>query len=118
MKKRKAYEEIRLEIVKEALSGVKVGVLARRYELHPETIRTWIRLYRDEIQDIDIPATGEHLVEMKRLQEVEDRYQNAVKLLGEKELEIEILRELLKKQNPAYPTNSRSRTDSLSRDKK
>lgn len=118
MKKRKAYEEIRLEIVKEALSGIKVGVLARRYELHPETIRTWIRLYRDEIQDIDIPATDEHLVEMKRLQEVEDKYQNAVKLLGEKELEIEILRELLKKQNPAYPTNSRSRTDSLSRDKK
>jgi hypothetical protein len=74
-------------------------------------------MYRDEIQDIDIPATDDHLVEMKRLQEVEDKYQSAVKLLGEKELEIEILRELLKKQNPAYPTSSKSRTDSLSRGK-
>jgi transposase-like protein len=117
MKKKRAYEEIKLQIVKEALSGVKVGVLARRYEMHPETIRTWIRMYRDEIQDIDIPATDDHLVEMKRLQEVEDKYQSAVKLLGEKELEIEILRELLKKQNPAYPTSSKSRTDSLSRGK-
>jgi len=36
------------------------------------------------------------------LQEVEEKYQTAVKILGEKELEIEILRELLKKKNPAY----------------
>ncbi|MNB97837.1 hypothetical protein D3C75_450730 [compost metagenome] len=64
--------------------------------MHPETIRSWIRLYRDEVKDCDIPATDDHLVEMKRLQEVEDKYQNAVKLLGEKQLEINILRGLLK----------------------
>ncbi|MDD9269737.1 hypothetical protein ACFPES_22040 [Paenibacillus sp. GCM10023248] len=41
----------------------------------------------------------------RRLQEVEERYEKAVKVLGEKELEIEILRELLKKKNPAYQKN-------------
>ncbi|WP_213653791.1 transposase, partial [Paenibacillus vini] len=44
-KKRK--EEIKIQIVKEALSGIKVGVLARMYDLHPETIRLWVKEYRD-----------------------------------------------------------------------
>ncbi|MNH44194.1 hypothetical protein D3C79_1062860 [compost metagenome] len=54
---------------------------------------------------------------MKHLQEVEDKYQNAVELMGEKEMEINILLELLEKQNPVYPTSSKSQTESLSRDK-
>jgi len=49
--------------------------------------------------------TDEHVQELQRLQVVEERYEKAVKVLGEKELEIEILRELLKKQDPAYLKN-------------
>ncbi|MFC3798281.1 transposase, partial [Cohnella sp. GCM10012308] len=98
-------EEARLRIVKEALAGVKVGVLARMYDIHPETIRLWIREHRDFIPPEDIPAADEHLQEIQRLQEVEQRYDRAVKALGEKELEIEILRELLKKTTPVYPRN-------------
>ncbi|SDG25526.1 hypothetical protein SAMN04488542_13150, partial [Fontibacillus panacisegetis] len=30
-------EEKRLKVVKEAMAGVKVGVLARMYDIHPET---------------------------------------------------------------------------------
>ncbi|OPH58368.1 hypothetical protein BC351_23705 [Paenibacillus ferrarius] len=95
-------EETRLQIVKEALAGIKVGVLARMYTIHPETIRGWIREHRDEITPDEIPLADEHVQELQRLQEVESRYEKAVKVLGEKELEIEILRELLKKKNPAY----------------
>jgi len=76
--------------------------LSRKYGVHPETIRSWIREYRDQIEDHEIPPADEQLQELKRLQEVEEKYQTAVKILGEKELEIEILRELLKKKNPAY----------------
>ncbi|MFC3804382.1 transposase, partial [Cohnella sp. GCM10012308] len=43
---RRLKEETRLRIVKEALAGVKVGVLARMYDIHPETIRLWIREHR------------------------------------------------------------------------
>ncbi|WP_308636791.1 helix-turn-helix domain-containing protein [Paenibacillus silvisoli] len=32
-------KETQLKIVKEALAGVKVGALARMYDVHPETIR-------------------------------------------------------------------------------
>jgi len=101
-RKNKAYEEVRLQVVREALAGIKVAVLSRKYGVHPETIRSWIRENRDQIEDHEIPPADEQLQELKRLQEVEEKYQTAVKILGEKELEIEILRELLKKKNPAY----------------
>ena len=101
------YDEMRIQIVKEALSGIKVAVLARKYGVSPKSINTWIRTYRDQIEADDIPAPDAHLQELKRLQEIEEKYDKAMKVLGEKELEIEILRELLKKQTPAYPKNSR-----------
>ncbi len=100
-------EETKVRIVKEAISGVKVGVLARLYDLHPETVRTWVREHRESIPPEEIPLTDEHLEELKRLQDVEDRYEKAIKVLGEKELEIEILRDLLKKKNPAYQKDLR-----------
>lgn len=107
MRAKKVFEEVRLKIVREALSGVKIAVLARKYEVHPETIRSWVKEYREKVGDDEIPSTDEQLQELKRLQEVEEKYEKAVKILGEKELEIEILRELLKKTNPAYPKNSK-----------
>ncbi|MNP03076.1 Transposase [compost metagenome] len=100
-------KETQLKIVKEALAGIKVGVLARMYDIHPETIRNWIRDHRDFISDDEIPVADEHLQELQRLQEVEERYEKAVKVLGEKELELEILRELLKKKAPSYLKNSK-----------
>lgn len=100
-------KDFKLKVVGEALSGLKVGVLARKYDLHVETIRKWIREYRDEINERDIPKPDEQLQELIRLQEVEDKYKKATALLGEKELENEILRELLKKVNPAYQPKSK-----------
>ncbi|WP_171056514.1 helix-turn-helix domain-containing protein [Paenibacillus sinopodophylli] len=100
-------EETRLKIVREALAGMKVGVFVRMYDVHPESIRLWVRDHRDSIPPEEIPMTDEHLQELQRLQQVEERYEKAVKVLGEKELEIEILRELLKKKNPAYPKHSK-----------
>ena len=103
---KKVYEEVRLQVVREALAGIKVAVLGRKYELHPETIRTWIREYRDQVEEAGFPDLDEQNRELKRLQEVEEKYQTAVKMLGEKELELEILRDLVKKTSPAYRRNS------------
>lgn len=94
-------EETRLKIVKEVLSGIKAGTLARMYGIHPETVRQWVRDHRDDVSQ-ELPAASEYVQEFRRLQEVEAKFQQAKKLLGEKELEIEVLRELVKKKNPAY----------------
>lgn len=99
-------EEERLKIVREALAGIKVGVLSRIHDVHPETIRGWVRDHRDEVSPEEIPMTDEHIQELQRLQAVEEKYQKAMKLLGEKELENEF-RELLKKKNPAYLKNTK-----------
>jgi transposase-like protein len=101
----KLYEEVQLDIVRQSLSGIKVGVLARQHDIHPETIRSWIRKFRDQVDVHELPPVDHQILELKRLQEVEEKYDKAVKILGEKELEIEILRELVKKTNPAYRKN-------------
>lgn len=102
-KRNSVIAEVKLKIVKEALAGINIATLARMYDCSPESIRKWIREYQDEVNMEDIPKPDDHLVELRRLQEVENKYEHAVKVLGEKELEIEILRSLLKKNNPAYP---------------
>ncbi|TFE28536.1 transposase [Cohnella luojiensis] len=107
MQSGKVFEEKRMQIVREALSGVKIAVLARKYELHPETIRNWVREYGDQVGHDQIPSTDEQIQELKRLQEVKEKYNKAVRILGEKELEIEILRELLKKKNPAQTISTK-----------
>lgn len=91
----------------EVLSGIKAAVVARKYGVTPGTVNQWVRDYREQHGEQDYPYPQEQAEELKRLLEVEKRYEKAVKLLGEKDLEIEILRELLKKPTPAYPKNLR-----------
>jgi len=112
MRTSKAFHETRLKIVGEALAGIKIGVLARKYGISPETIRNWVRKYRDEVGPDHIPSTDEQILELKRLQDIEEKYQKAMKLLGEKELEIQVLRELLKKTNPDYAKDGKSPSNS------
>ena len=99
------YEEQREKAALEALSGIKVAVVARKYGVSPSTVNQWVRDYREKNGEMVHPYPQEQAVEMQRLLEVERKYEKAVKMLGEKDLEIEILRELLKKPTPAYPRN-------------
>jgi transposase-like protein len=107
MKRNKMYEEIRFKVAQEALSGIKAGFLARKYEVTPKTIHNWVKEYRAQFGDAILPSVEERISESKRLQELEERYAIAIKVLGEKELEIEILRDLAKKANPAYQIKSK-----------
>jgi len=99
--------EQREKAAQEVLSGIKAAVVARKYGVTPSTVNQWVRDYREKNGEQDHPYPQEQAEELKRLLEVEKKYEKAVKMLGEKDLEIEILRELLKKPTPAYPKNSR-----------
>jgi transposase-like protein len=70
------------EFVTEVLSGMRTEVVARKYGMAPKTLRAWVRQYQDE--------------------EMEEKYKGALKLLGEKELELHILRDLVKKKYPDW----------------
>lgn len=107
MKKKQMVDEYKWNVVKEAMSGIKVSYLARKHEVSPRTIYLWIQEYKDKYGDDIYLSVEERESESKRLAELEGKYEQAMKLLGEKELTIEILTELVKKRNPAYRRDSK-----------
>ncbi len=97
--------EAKKEFVAEVLSGYRTEVVARRYGMSPRTLRNWVRQYQDEVEDL-MEKKREEALQLKkdadRYQELQKKYDEAMKLLGEKELEISILRELVKKKYPDW----------------
>lgn len=91
------------ELVAEVLMGYRTEFLARKYGMSPETLRRWVREYRDEVGDI-MAKKQEQNEQLKKdaeeLKDMQKKYNSAMKLLGEKELENAILQNLLKKMNP------------------
>lgn len=88
------------ELVAEVLMGYRTKFLARKYGMSPETLRRWVREYRDEVGDLMVKKQkqNEQLVkDVEELKELQKKYNSAMKLLGEKELENAILQDLLKK---------------------
>jgi len=111
-----AFKEVRYQVAREALAGIKTGVLARKYDVSPKTIRNWVKEFQDTFGADAVPTLDERLNDAKRLAEMEEKYNRAVKALGEKELENEVLRELVKKINPVSMIDSTSHRRSSSRD--
>ncbi|EFM12490.1 transposase IS3/IS911 family protein [Paenibacillus curdlanolyticus YK9] len=95
---------VKKELVAEVLAGYRVEVVARQQGMSPSTLSTWVRQYQDEVGDIVVRKQDE-AKQMKQdaanFHELEHKYKEALKLLGEKELENNILKDLLKKTNPA-----------------
>lgn len=95
--------ETKRELVAEVLMGYRTEIVARKYGMSPKTLREWVRQYRDEVGEIMArkQAQNEQLIkDAKELKELKKNYHSAMKLLGEKELENAILKDLLKKMNP------------------
>lgn len=93
------------EFVTEVLSGMRTEVVARKYGMAPKTLRTWVRQYQDEVDGLMAKKRDEadkQKQDAARLQEMEHKYKDAMKLLGEKELELHILRDLVKKKYPDW----------------
>lgn len=92
--------ETKKELVAEVLAGYRTEAVAKKYGLSAETLRRWMRQYRDEVGDIMARKrkTEEQLLQdSERLKELEKKYEEALKLLGEKDVQIKILEELVKK---------------------
>lgn len=105
MKSNKLYDEQRIKVAQEAINGTKLSFLARKYPVSPSKITNWVKFYKERFGEQATPSVNERIEDAKRVQELETKMDTAIKLLGEKDLEIELLRELLKKTNPAYKTD-------------
>ncbi len=84
--KRRFTEEQIIGILKEAEAGVKVKDLCRQHNVTEQTYYRWKSKYG-----------GMSVSEMRRLKELESENQRLKKLVAEKELHIDALKDIVKK---------------------
>jgi len=97
--------ETKKELVVEVLAGYRTENVARKYGVSPKTLSNWVRQYQDEVGDLMEKKRND--AEMMKqnaagYEELQKKYNDAMKLLGEKELENSILRDLVKKKYPQW----------------
>jgi transposase-like protein len=99
MPKRKidALEDVKKNYVRMAIESGNYTTVARHAGLDRNTLSKWIKEYGDEVREhMDDPTTAILSAEPTK-EELKAKYEQAMKLLGEKELEVAMLRNLLKK---------------------
>lgn len=94
------FDELRIQVVEEALDRGNVALTARKHGISPYSLYKWLKQYRDEVEITMGKKKDLNNLNPQTAQEWEQKYEQAAKLLGEKELEIAILRELVKKKYP------------------
>jgi transposase len=107
--------EFKLRVVREAEEVGNTAEVARRYELHPTMVYRWLREYRRDGENAFTRNgrrkqrhSGTGPVDSTQIREVERENERLKRLLGEKELEIAILRDLLKRGADPYRKIDRS----------
>ena len=96
-------EEVKRKYVRMALESGDCAFVARKTGVSPKTLNSWVKLYRDEVEKEMSNEGVSPLTSQSNDNDFEARYKQAIQLLGEKELEVAMLREQLKKKFPGYP---------------
>lgn len=90
-------DEQKKRIVREALETGNAAAVARRHEINPNLIYRWIKKQREA--DGTARSANKRSQALSKQRELERENSQLKTLLGEKELEIAILRDLVKKTN-------------------
>lgn len=96
-KKIEALEEVKRNYVRMALESGNYASIARGAGISRDTLKNWINEYGDVVRDLMEDPTSAILSMEPTKEELKVKYDQAMKLLGEKELEVAMLRNLLKK---------------------
>ncbi|WP_094545532.1 transposase [Petroclostridium xylanilyticum] len=99
MQRKKYTAEFKAQVIKEALETGNNSVVARRYELNSNMVSRWVREAKNN-SPIGLGGSIEQLHGSLEAKQAAVENEQFKKLLGEKELENQILRDLLKKTNP------------------
>lgn len=95
-------EDVKKQYVRMALESGNMAFIARKTGVSSSTLGGWVKQYRDEIE-AEMEREGvTPLSESPSNQELQKKYDQAMKLLGEKELEVAMLREMVKKNLPTF----------------
>ena len=98
-KKIEMFEDLKKKYVRAALETNKVTSTARGAGVSVSTLRNWIKEYKEEVTD-EMEEEGFALANgFPTENDYKRKYEQAMKLLGEKELEVAVLRDALKKND-------------------
>ncbi|MFX3660986.1 MAG: transposase [Ectobacillus sp.] len=96
MTRTKHSKEFKFQVVKEATETGNQSIVARRYNLNPKMVSRWCSEYKNgKLGDVDVAVLPDF--DTKELSKENEKLKI---LLGEKDLEIAILRDLIKKKSP------------------
>jgi transposase len=99
--KRKQYSpDFKKQVVKEAVEVGNASIVARRHNLSEGMVSRWIRQLNGSKNPISMTSIRmqQNTIDSKSALAENEKLK---RIIGEKELEIEILRDLLKKTNPS-----------------
>ncbi len=98
---RKRYDaEFKIRVVREAIETGNGSIVARRYDIAPVMVSRWVRSYKAHgpaAFDGKNKKTRSSQDPSEQLHQFEQENDQLKRLLGEKDLEIAILRDLVKK---------------------
>ncbi|GAB6157834.1 transposase [Desulfotomaculum varum] len=95
MTRKKYTIDFKQQVIQEALETGNNAVVARRYDLNPNMVGRWVREHK---KDKLTKTSDAELVQ--DYNQIAKENEQLKKLLGEKDLEIAILKDLIKKKNP------------------
>ena len=104
MRGRSYTKELKESIIKEVKEVGNISLVSRKHGISKSTITTWIRNSKEK-DNIKVKPGRKALIEGKNdfeqeITEITKENDTLKKILGEKDLEIAILKDLLKKANP------------------
>ena len=120
MSKLQALISFKKQLVREALEGGNGAFVARKHGISSSAISRWIQQYRDEVEEeMAKRKSMDGIPNPESADDWKQRYEQAAKLLGEKEMEITLLRELVKKKMPekqwSWPENGSAKASKRGR---
>jgi transposase-like protein len=96
-KKIDVIEDVKKKYVRMALESGKMTFIANKAGISRKTLKNWMDEYEEEVRDTMDQEGVTVLSDNPSKDELLAKYEQAMKLLGEKELEVAMLKNLLKK---------------------
>jgi transposase-like protein len=90
-------EEVKKQYVRMAIESGNAAHIARKVGVNSKTLNNWVKQYRDEVEAEMENEGVSPLSDSSSTSDLQKKYDQAMKLLGEKELEVALLREQIKK---------------------
>ena len=107
MKRQRYPKSLKEQLVREVQEVGNAVPVAKRHGVNIKTLYRWIHESKHKAWEVasgDAKKIAQYMPSPQEFRQVEKENEQLKKILGEKDLEIAILRDLIKKKNPGFQT--------------